>query len=572
MKKIILILLVLISANTLFAMSGYFKRLKVDDSLFAPARINAGSYYLNGVLITFGGSAVDTSLLLHKYNGTIFNARLSDSVFRLGYNLDTTKTPKLSMNNTFTGLNSLYGITTLYRKIKADTISNGNDLTPSDLEITAGDSIRLNSNTKLNNKTLSIDGTDKANVTVLGNSKLKFKSGGNDTIKVTDDYGLVFSTADTSRIVISNRGNLTFPNQINADGTWYRQGGRFMHTTRPFVTGSPDTILSQRTSYNLFLGYTAGSLTMTRTYANYWEGNYNTGIGYYSLRNLTSGYYNGGFGYNTLSSVTSGASNFGMGAFALQSITTGIGNTAIGGQAGLYLSTGSRLNTGIGSNVFTGVNGQSLCYNNVGIGSDALYSIKTGADRNIAIGTSSLTSLTTGFANIVIGNQSSDIYGTAAFTSAIRLQTGSWNILIGDTVKTTDSSSSRQLNIGKTIYGTGIYTDTARIGIEAINPHSTFQDSGSFALQYVSKTANYTVGEKDYCVNFTTAGDTAFIPTAVGKQGRIYIIKNSASSGTVVVDPFSTQTIDGVTTKSLTTQYSRVTIMSDNANWIILSE
>lgn len=199
MKKIILILLVLITANTLCAQSGYFKRLKVDDSLYAPLRINAGSYYLNGVLITFGGS-VDTSLLLHKYNGTIFNARLSDSVFRFGYNLDTTKTPKLSMNNTYSGLNDFTN------KLAVDSISYSG--IAKDLHITAGDSIILNSNTKLSNKTLSIEGSDKSNVSIFSNRTLSFKSGGKDTIGTTDNYALHFKTNNTSRWYIDSLGQL----------------------------------------------------------------------------------------------------------------------------------------------------------------------------------------------------------------------------------------------------------------------------------------------------------------------------------------------------------------------------
>jgi|GEM_PF-6559155 hypothetical protein len=393
-------------------------------------------------------------------------------------------------------------------------------------------------------------------------------SGGNDTIKVTDDYGLVIATADSPRVRIDNRGNVYLPDTTfnNPYGSIFKGNTRFISTFHP----------DSSSGYNTFVGMNSGNFTMNNsnvampTYK--FLCSYNTSLGFGTLSSLTTGYYNCAFGYNAGTAITTGGNNFPMGAFSLSALTTGSSNTTIGGQSALYLGTSSSFNTGIGSNVLTGVNGQSVCHVNIGIGSSSLYSLKTGANRNIAIGIASLYSLTTGYGNIMIGNQSSDIYGTVAFTTARRIQTGSFNILIGDTVYTTDSSSSRQLNIGKTIYGTGIYTDTARIGIEAINPHSTFQDSGSFALQYVSKTANYTVGEKDYCINFTTAGDTAFLPTAVGKQGRIYVIKNSAASGTVVVDGLSTQTIDGVTTKSLTTQYSRVTIMSDNANWIILSE
>lgn len=62
---------------------------------------------------------------------------------------------------------------------------------------------------------------------------------------------------------------------------------------------------------------------------------------------------------------------------------------------------------------------------------------------------------------------------------------------------------------------------------------------------------------------------TEALPTAVGMaNGHRYFFKNMHATGTMVIDPFSTQTIDGASTLTLSTQYSKVTIESYNGNWI----
>jgi hypothetical protein len=49
----------------------------------------------------------------------------------------------------------------------------------------------------------------------------------------------------------------------------------------------------------------------------------------------------------------------------------------------------------------------------------------------------------------------------------------------------------------------------------------------------------------------------------------MYNIKNSGT-GTITLATTSSQTIDGVTTKTLSTQYQSYTVQSNGANWILL--
>lgn len=91
--------------------------------------------------------------------------------------------------------------------------------------------------------------------------------------------------------------------------------------------------------------------------------------------------------------------------------------------------------------------------------------------------------------------------------------------------------------------------------------------TGSVTLPYTFLTGNYTAGSDYYMKCSGTF--TLSLPTAAGIQGRTYVIKNF-SSGTITVDPFSTQTIDGANSLSFSTQYTSYTIVSDGANWMIV--
>lgn len=58
-------------------------------------------------------------------------------------------------------------------------------------------------------------------------------------------------------------------------------------------------------------------------------------------------------------------------------------------------------------------------------------------------------------------------------------------------------------------------------------------------------------------------------PAASLGNGSYYYIKKLGSTANVIVDAFMSETIDGATTKVLTTQYESVLIISDGTNWHI---
>ena len=87
-------------------------------------------------------------------------------------------------------------------------------------------------------------------------------------------------------------------------------------------------------------------------------------------------------------------------------------------------------------------------------------------------------------------------------------------------------------------------------------------------LKYTEKTANYSPLSTDEMVNCTANTFTITLPTAVDIQGKTLYIKNSGT-GVITLSGNGSQTIDGVNSVDLT-QYDSLTILSTNANWIII--
>jgi hypothetical protein len=92
-------------------------------------------------------------------------------------------------------------------------------------------------------------------------------------------------------------------------------------------------------------------------------------------------------------------------------------------------------------------------------------------------------------------------------------------------------------------------------------------------LPRTTKTANYTITKFDYIilVNATSGNIVISLPSAIGIDGRPYIIKKvDGTANTVTITTQGAETIDGASTYVLDTQYEAVSIASDNANYYII--
>lgn len=116
---------------------------------------------------------------------------------------------------------------------------------------------------------------------------------------------------------------------------------------------------------------------------------------------------------------------------------------------------------------------------------------------------------------------------------------------------------------GFTVSGDGtLNTSTGALTISKIG-------SVPVSSKYVAKTGAYVVAASDFMVDCTSGTFTVTLPTAVGIAGKQYCVKNSGT-GAITVDGNGSETIDGMATFKLATQYESIWVISDGANWKVI--
>ena len=227
----------------------------------------------------------------------------------------------------------------------------------------------------------------------------------------------------------SDTMTLTNTTHASPSGIIYKDTTPFLHN---FNYGNNGTVTT--TGYNTFVGLYAGNLTMGSTATSTSEASFNTGIGFNSLRALTTGYSNTCTGFNTCYSLTSGYQNVTFGRSSLYSLTSGYGNTSIGymsqysnttgyrnialGTESLYTNTTGNYNIGIGYRALYASNGDG----HTAVGHQALYRMDAGSS-NEAFGYNAGAAITSGAQNTTVGRES---MGTASNSI-----TGSNNVAFG---------------------------------------------------------------------------------------------------------------------------------------------
>jgi len=125
-----------------------------------------------------------------------------------------------------------------------------------------------------------------------------------------------------------------------------------------------------------------------------------------------------------------------------------------------------------------------------------------------------------------------------------------------------------------------VFVDTVNnlVGISNTTPHATLDVDGSLAGKLVTVVASYdmTVGTNQHVrtlVVNNAAVATISLPSAVGIEGREYIIKKISGGGAgqnVIIDPNGAELIDGATDFTLKSQYEAITFVSDGTQWLIV--
>jgi Chaperone of endosialidase len=117
---------------------------------------------------------------------------------------------------------------------------------------------------------------------------------------------------------------------------------------------------------------------------------------------------------------------------------------------------------------------------------------------------------------------------------------------------------------------------TAQVGVGTATPNSTLDVRGSMATNYRAFTANTSAASTDNLLVFTgSSAATLTLPTAVGCDGRNYMIKNASTAGTtpvLTIATTSSQTIDGAASWTLTSANETITLISNGANWHVSAQ
>jgi hypothetical protein len=151
--------------------------------------------------------------------------------------------------------------------------------------------------------------------------------------------------------------------------------------------------------------------------------------------------------------------------------------------------------------------------------------------------------------------------GAAPSWSAVALPNAAtqWCLLCADTSTSVSASRSElapaTANYVLTANGAG--TVPSFKAINATNP-------------VLAKAVSYTLLTTDATV-ITTGTITITLPTAVGASGKLYTMKKSDSAATTLtVNCTGAETIDGAASLTITTQYTALTVVSNNAVWYIV--
>lgn len=307
----------------------------------------------------------------------------------------------------------------------------------------------------------------------FGSTRFISASTTNDSITFGESAGATFNDLTVYNIALGYQAG-RYSSSTNSDAT------NFMGYQAGYNNaGGAANLFGYQAGYNntannvVAIGYQALGTT---TAGNSSGGN--IGIGYQALRNNTTGANNvavgssamagnitGGnnaaFGFNTLQFNTGGSNNAAFGYLALQD-NTASANSAFGNSA-LMNNTSGQGNSSFGSG---SLDANTTGYDNSAFGLSALGGNIDGY-YNSAFGYTSLLALTTGIGNTAVG------YGAGSDQTA-----GSNNIMLGYNATVASTTGSNQLSIGNLIYGSGLGTGSAYVGIGTTTPGSKLTVAG----------------------------------------------------------------------------------------------
>ena len=202
-------------------------------------------------------------------------------------------------------------------------------------------------------------------------------------------------TQSTGEVNILKGLRLEVTGNSSTTGVIFKGADRFIHDFTP--TGSY--------GQNTFIGINSGNFTMS--FSTGFDASCNTGVGYVSLKDLTTGSFNTALGFASLLKNTTGSDNTALGSNSLAYNTTGYENTASGDGSLVFNTTGYD-NTAVGVN--------SLFHNTTGFQNTAVghHSLENNnGNYNTALGFNAGSTITSGANLTCIGIDAAPTSGTA---------------------------------------------------------------------------------------------------------------------------------------------------------------
>ena len=317
------------------------------------------------------------------------------------------------------------------------------------------------------------------------------------------------------------------------------------------------------------------------------SGQENTAIGYSSLKLNTSGSQNISVGSYSLSSNTTGSSNTAIGYTALLNTTTSNNNVAIGNAAGRWISGGTIANITSGTSVYVGSSAYPLAdgdaneivigHNAVGNGSNTATWGNTSILNHYFTGNINLTNL------LSLGNQTT-AFDTTHTNPVIYSTSNSGSVYpfltAGNLVLQSRASGAIRdiVFVGNTTPAVQmvIQGSTGNVGIGTTSPQTTLDINGGMRTATNAKSANYTITATDSTIYATTGvgGITVTLPAASANTIGMYyfVYKVDAGVGLLTVAAAGTDTINGVSSKTIANQWNGMLVRGLTAtSWLATS-
>ncbi len=239
------------------------------------------------------------------------------------------------------------------------------------------------------------------------------------------------SSSTSTDIVVSNGGSLETRSLASLAGSYWTLGGNSSPSSNVFGTTTPDDINIITNGSNAVIIGQNGALNIVQPttsttglqIAGFTElhntGFANTFLGLLSGYQIASGQYNVGVGDYTLLNVSSGSNNVALGFQSLQGIQDASANVAVGTGA-LATNISGNGNTAVGYAALQ----NSLSNNNTAVGNTALMLSSDGSTENNAVGNASLANNTTGSYNTAVGSYTLSANTTEQYNTAVGYNAG----------------------------------------------------------------------------------------------------------------------------------------------------